>query len=795
MLSSPSTNMAAPTQFTDSLLDLTGCWRAAEDADRHGMRSGSRYQNFVEAVLQEASAPVSDTQKARLKSAQPGAVLYYMDRVGHESWTPLLTSLSHMSDGGHSATTPLMSVRPLRASFCGKNKRRHLLAMLGTERFLVVPLEANQLDKAALSFEFNQWRYVQCGSLDVDQQKPPPYVVDGLSKRGASSSAAVFAERNKVIPFTSERSSAGGSRHRSPAGTSRAVANVLFFAESGPGLDPLSIDELFAKVFFHYRAVDFLNEHGKLVSRMRLNLSEAAYSAKAIPANCLRNGKDDLRAADRYDGSVLCSDGLGIMSLALARHVLGAKHADEISFLQVRIANAKMGVLVDVHDTNDLWINLPESVQKFPVVSMTAVPEDARFLRVVKMQLRTENLRNDYSMPWEMVLVLAGVAHTSGRQADFESLLRARQRKRIDETGRGLFMELQEAVTLRARLKNWSERLPAAGAFGSKRGYKEDFKQLATTALEGLDRNFAEGCRVARRLARELELVPSVKRFQPLRVAEQAYRPFVAPDMDQRLPVDRVLWKRNGLFYSGTVGVMKNPCKLLTGFQKYRGVSEREVKELFPRGGPSYAFENILIMPAKARNGRWVFDFHAGMDADGDAPLVLEDEELLRLLTPILEESQQIQELQQVVKEIDTSQLPSVVDCRRASSSRQALSEAITAEIHRDAGEQWLPLCDTAWTIAADRHGVQHAAAEAFGFFCGLAVDKKLPNSLVCDWLSANRSYQQYWPGGTRTTELRPRWYLEYKGNKLAFRGHQCDTSVLHRLWQFSVDLAKGLDP
>ncbi|CAD7974891.1 unnamed protein product [Amoebophrya sp. A25] len=179
------------------------------------------------------------------------------------------------------------------------------------------------------------------------------------------------------------------------------------------------------------------------------------------------------------------------------------------------------------------------------------------------------------------------------------------------------------------------------------------------------------------------------------------------------------------------------------------------------------------------------------MDADGDAPLVFEDDELLDLITPVHDDGPNIKELRKKQKAFASGSFH--VQSQNALGLN--LDAAVLKEIHRQLGTRTLlPRCDAAWLIRADEYGVGDPLAQEFGVLCEFAVDQKLEDEFLHQWLNEarNENARSCWNTadlnrkvGSQSLgkEERPHWYLQYKGKKRV-RGTENPRSFLANVFK-----------
>ncbi|KAH8898223.1 hypothetical protein GQ53DRAFT_742330 [Thozetella sp. PMI_491] len=154
---------------------------------------------------------------------------------------------------------------------------------------------------------------------------------------------------------------------------------VTFFAESGPGFQPLPRGSNYPlSTEVHRRRSEFKVEamlkwllqpeanseqaHLKLFTRIQLGLSNT-YPVFVFEPDQIRHQADDLKSPA---GNVM-NDGIGLMSRAVARRVRDELGLPDIpSAVQGRLGSAKGMWLLDVNDTgDDYWIEIYPSQRKW----------------------------------------------------------------------------------------------------------------------------------------------------------------------------------------------------------------------------------------------------------------------------------------------------------------------------------------------------------------------------------------------------------------------------------------------
>ena len=320
----------------------------------------------------------------------------------------------------------------------------------------------------------------------------------------------------------------------------------------------------------------------------------------------------------------------------------------------------------------------------------------------------------------------------------------------------------------------------------------------------------------------EVRVKQWLNQFHPLKLGE-TYRPYGKPDFSQKLPHDRVFIRVNGRRAERRrVLITKNPCKTSPSIQIYWTLSEEEAVQIFGDQVPNA--ENVLILPAKVVPtvdgvprrwpARWVVDRHAGADCDGDDFLAIFVDELIDIIAPMIEEQgdasllwlrKRFGNMSPSSSVVSSSAVgaPSDVSASLVGASDHELDDdeldqRLRMEIRDDLHhQQLLGEVDRKWLFISDKYG--GTAAQMYGYFCELAVDKKLSRSFVLQASAALPDGDENHRRALRDVESvqwapMPRWYAAYKGKKgpMVWRNAIVGNSVVAELYSHVQDLRKG---
>lgn len=658
-------------------------------------------------------------------------------------------------------------IRPLNIEPTPKGRSKRLPSELGTYRFLHLQVREDEVGLVVgLSF-YRDWQWRLLYAPDSNS-----------STSSASQKLGTFFSVPKPIPVTSTLGANASETKKGRFG----FCKLVFFAVNGEGLVPLSIKEVLDTVF-PPDALPDLVARGRLNRRIKLFFSDSC-AGGVIPASALRDGRSDPRAADKYDGATLVSEGCTEMSYSLAqkvfpRHLL--PHA--LAFSSLRLDVFKSGVAVAQPDdprTGD-WMNVPPSVQKCDMPDFGTRSDEQRRLRICKFA--KQQLDDDKPLNWEVVLVLDGLAEKNGRKEELFNFLRREHLKNLKRKIRDelapILREPVSAASIRKIIESWHipghDREPIGGSVpatsstgtaGSSSSAPHTFHISAldvTAALRMLESGRTREAAVLAACMAYARVSSWLQRFHPLQL-DHIFRPYGKPDFSGKLPADRIMIRINGgRMVAKKWFATKNPCKTLTSVQVYTSLSEEEAVNLFPEGLPNA--DNALIFPAKALGGRWVVDRHAGADTDGDDFPISDNAELISIIEPCDEQDDAtLRELKRRLANLSTSSSMSTSSAAGVGSvlTDDALHEALLREIRRDMKcKELLAEVDRKWTYLADKFGSASPAAQSYGHFCELAVDSKLTRSHMSCALGDRKALREVDQG--QWIKKMPLWHVMSK--------------------------------
>lgn len=282
--------------------------------------------------------------------------------------------------------------------------------IFGTYRFLSVRVPSNPSSwPESIRNFYRDWEfrllYAPSGS---SSPSTPEKFVFGLPKpisvRGAKSGRfSVFSPKNYKKGDT---------------------CKLVYFAVRGTGLVPMSIRKVLESFYPEKEVIADLVARRKLNRRTQHFFSDSI-AGGVIPADVIRDGKRDPRAADLFDGPspeewVIVSDGCSEISASLAQKIFPASTLPHgLAFVSFRLGciNTKGGVAVAREDDprRGDWLNLAPSQQKCSVRNFVSLSDAQRRLRICKVA--KEDLSPDYDLNWEVAMVMSNLARKYGAQS------------------------------------------------------------------------------------------------------------------------------------------------------------------------------------------------------------------------------------------------------------------------------------------------------------------------------------------------------------------------------------------